>query len=275
MKCDRLIHLAMLAAAAPAFAQNIDVKNSVFGVTTRTPYCTQDGFKPDGTERWVPSFWLKDEIHPNGDHDWILRYTTMDTHHPSFCDPSSPLEMMAQCNPTTPTGNMSVYEREGNMIYVVAEYRIWSNSNGEPVLIRDIQLFNPRKVFSPASVPVPSSATIDTEGQYSHCFVGGSALVWPKAGETCKPTLVKDSYYHYWLQVVTETGAPSFRVHENYQQFGDGKWAPPYGRSFTYSPDSPEVAGRTLVNAYDVYALKSYARYTSVDGNGECVGPIN
>jgi hypothetical protein len=247
MKPNCLVLLTMMAAAAPALGQTIDVQTSVFGVTTRTPYCTRDGVNPDGTPRWVPTFWLMDDIIPNGpNRDWIIRYTTMDSHHPLFCDPTSFLDgdgpQLPQChdakgNPAEPTGNMSVYERDGNMIYVVAEHRIWSNSNGEPVRIRDIQWFNPRKVFSPTSVPVPTQQPpIESVGQYSYCVVGGSKLVWPGKDELCTPTLVKDSDYHYWLQIVAQTGLPYFQVHENYQQFGDGAWAPPYGRSFRYSP---------------------------------------
>ena len=129
----------IVAALLPITSHAVNVVDTVFGVTTRTPYCALD----TRANAYTVVFWLQDVVYtlaPN--HRLVLRYTTSDINHPAFADP------------TAYTGNMSVYEEQGGSVYVLAEYRIRTNAEGHPVWIDGIQEYKPKKAFSPAEASV-------------------------------------------------------------------------------------------------------------------------
>lgn len=245
-----------------ASAQAVDVMSTVFGVTTRTPYCSYDA------GRYVPVFWLQDVIYPlAANHDLVLRYTT------KHCNDTAPPGQPTCLSPAAPTGNMSVYERVDNSIYVVAEYGIWSNSAGTPVVQKDIAQYNPPKPFSPRYIPInqsPGSWTRN-QGTLSYCLIGIN----------CPPQPVIGSAYDY--EVATVTNGTDLWLDENFFQTAPvdpppmcansafSSWV--YARTFVYSTAG---GGRSLRAFTDrcLATPRTYQRFTTVDTNGACQGPF-
>lgn len=243
-----------------AMAQTVDVMNTVFSVSTRTPFCSKDG------TRDVVGFWLQDVIYDQPDGTkLILRYTTNDKSNiyppaegePPACAPNS------QYPPSTSTcvGNMSVYQRSGNMIYVLAEYGILTDANsGEPIVVTNTLQFNPKKIFSPVTVNAGAPA-IPTTG----------TLSWCGPGVVCPPQPITNSWYTY--DVRPDTNGVNLWVQENYQQHRPGFPNDLYARTLSHSVTANGEGGSLLSITdwkADNNAGRTYFRFVTANSNGEC-----
>lgn len=123
---------------ASTVAAAVDVPATVFGVATRTPYCTSD------TNEFVAYF--QDVRYSNGT---ILRYTTQNG---------------------AGNGAMDVYYDDGSQIKIIKGVSITHDAAGNPTSITGVQGYVPQHTYGPLIIPADSSYTWNqTVGAWNYC----------------------------------------------------------------------------------------------------------
>jgi len=211
-------------------AEAVDIKSTIFGTTTRTPYCVWDPDRKGGAGDWVLNNWLQDVYHP----PFILHYTTSNGGGP---------------------GRVGVFEVDNGNLYARAEKTIIANEHGHPIEVTGVQRYFPKKLIGPIYLP---------DGGFAWNTISGT---WGWCTGNCSPTSGDRGNYRF-DNALHGTSLNFYWDSEYFQDREVGDSPPPitYKRTNVYDG----TPGRPLQRIVDRIRGVTLYRFNSVRLDNSC-----